>query len=73
MTDAVDTAEVYGGRPSAHLISVQEVAKALSVTGRTVLRMIERGDLEAVRVGRQWRVDSGSFRQYLASGIRSAP
>jgi excisionase family DNA binding protein len=39
------------------LLSVTEAADRLHVHPATVRRMIARGDLSAVRVGRVWRVD----------------
>lgn len=34
----------------------REVASNLNVTERTVRRMCERGDIPAVKAGRQWRI-----------------
>ncbi len=39
------------------LLSVTEAATQLHVHPATIRRMIARGDLAAVRVGRVWRVD----------------
>jgi len=38
------------------MLSVKEIAKFLSVSKRTVQRMVKRGELDAVRVGGQIRV-----------------
>lgn len=66
-TNAIET----NGRPMAtahrantlphpmRYMSVTEVAAALYVDRSTVLRQIGRGELEAVRVGHQWRIWPG--------------
>jgi excisionase family DNA binding protein len=38
------------------MIDVREIAGRLSVSVSTVRRLIRNGSLQAVRVGRQWRV-----------------
>ena len=38
------------------LLSIKEVAELLSVHPRTVNRMINRGELPAVKVGNRWRI-----------------
>lgn len=38
------------------LLTIREVAKYLHVVQLTVYRMIKRGDLPAVKVGRVWRI-----------------
>lgn len=45
-------------RPMRYM-TVTEVAAALYVDRSTVLRQINRGELEAVRVGHQWRIWPG--------------
>jgi excisionase family DNA binding protein len=56
----------HSGRIS---LSVQEVAKALSVTKQHVLDLIDAGRLPAVNVGRQerhyWRIPVLGLRQFL--------
>ena len=39
-------------------LTTEEVLDYLKVNSRTIYRLIHRGDLPAVRIGRQWR-----FRQ----------
>jgi excisionase family DNA binding protein len=41
------------------LMTVRETAAFLRVDAQTVRRMIKRGDLPGVRVGGQWRIDTG--------------
>lgn len=38
------------------LFSVKEVAEYLKVSQRLVRRMIASGELEAMKVGREWRI-----------------
>lgn len=45
-------------------ITVEEAARALRVHPRTIRRICERGELRAIRVGRQWRIDRASFEEY---------
>lgn len=44
----------------------EEVAKVLKVNVRTVYRLIDRGQLKAVRVGDLWRIRDDSLREMLA-------
>ena len=47
-------------------LTVRVVADQLGVHPETVRRLIHDGRLDAVRVGRVLRVDSGSFATFLA-------
>jgi excisionase family DNA binding protein len=48
------------------LLTRREVAEALGVSVQTVARLIERGDLETVRVGVRFvRIPIESVEQYL--------
>jgi excisionase family DNA binding protein len=47
------------------LLTVGEVAHYLHVVTMTVYRMINRGDLKAVKVGRVWRVRWQDIERYL--------
>lgn len=42
--------------PMPELLTVTEVAKVLRVTSQAVRDMIRRGDIQAVRLGRQYRI-----------------
>ena len=44
------------------LLTVQEAAEQLRVHPVSLRRMIRRGDIAAVRVGRLWRVDEESLK-----------
>ena len=47
------------------LMTVKEVARYLHVVQLTVYRMIDRGDLPAVKVGRVWRIRRQDLEDYL--------
>jgi excisionase family DNA binding protein len=39
-----------------NLITVREAASYLRISARTVYRLIESGQIGAVRIGKQWRI-----------------
>lgn len=43
------------------MLSVEEAARVMGVHTRTILRMIDRGELEASKVGRVWRIAPGAI------------
>jgi excisionase family DNA binding protein len=45
--------------------SVQEAATVLGVNDRTVYRLIERGELDAVKPGRSYTITRSHLRDYL--------
>ena len=47
------------------VLTVEEVAVKLRVDPRTVYRTIEQGTLQAIRVGRLWRIPKESLERYL--------
>lgn len=51
--------------PRLALMTVKQVAEHLNVNPRTVLRLIERGDLKAIKVSSRWRVDPDDLRDYM--------
>jgi excisionase family DNA binding protein len=46
-------------------LTVQEVADRLRVAPRTIYRLLAEGAIEAVRVGRNWRVSPSALERYL--------
>lgn len=52
-------------KESEGLLTLPEVAVRLGVCVATVRRMIDRDALPAKRVGRQYRVPAGAFRQWF--------
>ena len=52
-------------QPTRRLRPLQSYAQELNVVVRTLKREIERGRLQAYRVGGRWRVDEADFEEYL--------
>lgn len=46
-------------------LTVSEVAKGLRVSNMTVYRLVNSGQLEAVRVGRSYRIREAIVQRYL--------
>ncbi len=46
-------------------LTVDEVANRLNVRPRTVYRLIQKGKLRGVKVGRLWRVPEFAFQSFL--------
>ncbi|MHB8575332.1 MAG: PAS domain S-box protein [Dehalococcoidia bacterium] len=53
---------------STHL-TIAEVARRLRVHTKTVYRLVERGELRGVKVGRVWRVPVSELARYHAAGV----
>ncbi|MEZ5169790.1 MAG: helix-turn-helix domain-containing protein [Acidimicrobiia bacterium] len=49
----------------ARLLTVREVADVMRVSPMTVYRLIKSGDLEAIRVGRHFRISEDQVQGYL--------
>ena len=55
------------GPDITRLLTVAEVASVMRVSRMTVYRLIRRGQLKAIRVGRNYRVREDDLNQYLES------
>jgi excisionase family DNA binding protein len=51
-------------------IDAKEAAKMLSVTPRTVIRLVERGEIKGFKVGDVWRFYRKDIQQYIDSQMR---
>jgi excisionase family DNA binding protein len=51
--------------PISQLLTVAEVANVIRVSRMTVYRLIRRGQLKAIRVGRNYRVREDDLNDYL--------
>lgn len=51
--------------PISRLLTVAEVANVIRVSRMTVYRLIRRGQLKAIRVGRNYRVREDDLGRYL--------
>lgn len=61
--------EHEGSGPVGPLLTVAEVASALRVSTMTVYRLVQAGQLPALRVGRNYRIRQHDLDTYLASGV----
>ncbi|WP_339232725.1 helix-turn-helix domain-containing protein [Geobacillus sp. FSL W8-0032] len=43
----------------------KEIAEKLKITSATVINWIKRGDLEALRVGNQWRITQEQLNEFI--------
>ena len=48
------------------LITVREIAEQLRVSPRTVYRLCRSGQLPAIKVGKEWRIDRADLDRFLA-------
>lgn len=49
------------------LITLAEAASLLQVSKRTLLRMIQKKDVPAFKVGGQWRIRESQFKDWVES------
>ena len=54
--------------PIPPLLRVSEAASFLQVSSKTVRRLLTRGDLKAVRIGRLLRIHSSEIDRLIADG-----
>lgn len=50
---------------SQDFITVEELANYLKVNTRTIQRIVQRKEIRAVRIGRQWRFRGEWVREWL--------
>ena len=53
---------------NSRMYTLDEVSKMVMVTRRTLYNHINNGKLNAVKIGRQWRVTEENLRDYLEAG-----
>ena len=51
-------------------LSVKEVSKIFSLSTRTIWRWIERGDLNAIKVGKSVRISTNEVERLKKGGIK---
>ncbi len=56
----------------SHFVTVGEVARQLRVSNMTVYRLIQAGELPAVRVGKSYRLREEDVDAYLAARYTQA-
>ncbi len=47
------------------LLKILQVAAELGLAPKTIRALIKRGELRAVRLGRQWRVDADELALFI--------
>lgn len=52
------------------LYTLKEVEEILKVTQRTLYRYIKEGNLQAVKVGREWRVTHEALQAFISKGTK---
>jgi len=52
-------------KPRPRLLRVEETARALEISTKSVRRLIERGELRVHRIGRCLRLSEEELRRYL--------
>ncbi len=58
------------GAAAQPLLTLNEVARYLKVADKTVMRMLRRGAIPAVKVAGQWRFVRAALDEWLMSGMR---
>ena len=51
-----------------NLLTIEQTAKVLQVSSKTVRRWIDAGDLIAHRFGRQWRISETDLQSFIRMG-----
>jgi len=52
------------------MLTLDDVAKILNVSAATVRRLIEDGELKAIKVRGQWRVKQSDLDKYIEKNYR---
>lgn len=50
------------------LLTAKEAAKILGVDKRMVYRLIEKGDIPAVKIGKVWRIEPKELKEFINRG-----
>jgi len=50
------------------LLTIEQTAKVLQVSSKTIRRWIDTGDLIAHRLGRQWRISEMDLQTFIRMG-----
>lgn len=56
-----------------NLLTVKEVAALLRVSAQTLYKMLDNGEIPAVKVGSQWRFDRDRIREWLQQHSSEGP
>ncbi len=66
------TSHTSGDISEVKFLTVAEVAAVMRVSKMTVYRLVHSGELEAVRVGRSFRVPESAVEEFLAKSYFQA-
>jgi excisionase family DNA binding protein len=73
-------AKPHGAAPDAErlnppnaLLTIKQVARILQVNRRTVRRLLQRGELPWVRIGRQYRLEPAALDAFIAARRHRVP
>jgi excisionase family DNA binding protein len=55
-----------------NLVTVREAANYLRISARTVYRLIESGQIGAVRIGKQWRIPASDLPGHEALATQAS-
>ena len=53
----------------SEILTVKEAAQLLKTTRQQIRKMIQNGELPAVKVGREWRIPMESIQMFLESNL----
>ena len=53
----------------SEILTVKEAAALLKTSRQQIRRMIQNGELPAVKVGREWRIPLASVREYFEENL----
>lgn len=67
---STDEGSIVGPMTTDEILEVKEVAQILKVSTRTVIRLAERGELVAFKVGDLWRFRRSDVNEYIAQQIQ---
>ena len=54
-----------GEKPSVKVYTIREVAMLLKLHYHTVNNLIKKGELEAIKIGNQYRITEEALQEYL--------
>ena len=47
------------------ILTLKELQELLHIGKNTALRLVQSGEIEAFRVGKQWRITQNSIKKYI--------
>ena len=51
------------------LLTVDDLCEKLQISRNTAYQLLERGEVEGFKVGRNWRIPNGSISSYILNQI----